>query len=97
MSHADARSPVKKEIALSAHRGRFEASLEGSAFGGGLFTSAIVEVLTKNRALYDTDHSGLVDLSELYRGVKQIVMEKSQNEQAPWLARNGIVGDLSVF
>jgi hypothetical protein len=29
--------------------------------------------------------------------VKQIVMEKSQNEQAPWLARNGIVGDLSVF
>jgi hypothetical protein len=54
-------------------------------------------VLTKNRAFYDTDHSGLVDLSELYRGVKQIVMEKSQNRQAPWLARNGTVGDLSLF
>jgi hypothetical protein len=81
---------------LAASKGR-QASLEGSAFGGGLFTSAIVEVLTKNRALYDTDHSGLVDLSELYRGVKQIVMEKSQNKQAPWLARNGIVGDLSLF
>ena len=83
-------------VVLAASKGR-QFSLEDPAFGGGLFTSAIVEVLTKNRALYDTDHSGLVDLSELYRGVKQIVMQKSQNEQTPWLARNGIVGDLSLF
>ena len=83
-------------VVLAASKGR-QLSLENPAFGGGLFTSAIVEVLTKNRALYDTDHSGLIDLSELYRGVKQIVMQKSQNEQTPWLARSGIVGDLSLF
>jgi hypothetical protein len=83
-------------VVLAASKGR-QLSLEDPAFGGSLFASAIVEVLTKNRALYDTDHSGLVDLSELYRGVKQIVMQKSQNEQTPWLARNGIVGDLSLF
>jgi uncharacterized caspase-like protein len=83
-------------VVLAASKGR-QLSEEDAAFGGGLFTSAIVDVLTTNRALYDTDHSGLIDLSELYRGVKQIVMQKSKNEQTPWLARSGIVGDLSLF
>ncbi len=83
-------------VVLAASKGR-QLSLENSSVGGGLFTSAIVDAIGKKRALLDTDKSGLLDAGELYQGVKNAVVEKSNGEQTPWMARSGIEGNLSLF
>ena len=83
-------------IVLAASKGR-QLSLEDPVVGGGLFTSAIIDVIGRDRKKFDTDQSGLIDLSELYRGVKDKVLQASQGKQTPWLARSGIVGEVSLF
>jgi hypothetical protein len=83
-------------IVLAASKGR-QLSQEIANGGGGRFTNAIVAALTTERAKYDRDHSGLIDLGELYSGVKARVAEETQDSQTPWLARNRLVGEISLF
>jgi uncharacterized caspase-like protein len=83
-------------IVLAASKGR-QLSQEIANGGGGRFTNAVVAAITKERASYDRDHSGLIDLGELYAGVKARVGRETQNTQTPWLARNRLVGEMSLF
>jgi hypothetical protein len=83
-------------IVLAASKGRQESE-EVANGGGGKFTNAIVAAITNERGSYDSDHSGLIDLSELYSGVKTRVARETQGRQTPWLARNRLVGEISLF
>ncbi len=83
-------------VVLAASKGR-QFSEEIGKGGGGRFTNALVAAITSERASYDTDHSGLIDLGELYSGVKARVSRETQERQTPWLARNRLVGEISLF
>jgi hypothetical protein len=83
-------------VVLAGSKGR-QFSLENPNANGGLFTAAIVSVIDGQRALHDRDHSGLIDLGELYAAVKTKVMGASNGQQTPWLTRNGLVGEMSLF
>jgi uncharacterized caspase-like protein len=83
-------------VVLAASKGR-QLSQESPKSGGGLFTSALVDAITESRSITDRDRSGLIDLGELYSATKKKVMEQSGGEQTPWLARNGLVGEMSMF
>jgi len=61
------------------------------------FTKALAAAISDERAKYDTDRSGLIDLGELYAAAKAHVLQASKGEQTPWLARNGLVGEMALF
>jgi hypothetical protein len=81
---------------LAASKGR-QLSNEKADGGGGEFTNALVAALTNERATADRDRSGLIDLGELYYAVKGRVAAETKGTQTPWLARNGLVGEMSMF
>lgn len=81
---------------LAASKGR-QSSIEDSDVGGGLFTSALVDVLQDRNGVYDVNGNGELELSELYRGVKTYVTQKTGGKQTPWYARNRFVGDRTFY
>ncbi|WP_439617738.1 caspase family protein [Shinella sp.] len=83
-------------VVLAASKGR-QVALESAGKGGGVFTSAIVEVLGTGRGTADVDANGVIDLGEFYSAVKSRVLRDTQGRQSPWLARNLLVGDMSLF
>lgn len=88
-----ARAPI---LVLAASKGRQEAE-EHEKWGGGLFTYALVEVLKSKRRDYDLNGNGVIEVSELYKGLRAIVARESNQEQTPWLARQDLVGDFALF
>ncbi|MFN4170927.1 MAG: caspase domain-containing protein [Pseudorhodobacter sp.] len=82
-------------VVIAASKGRQE-SLERATRGGGLFTSALVEALTRDRQDTDLDGNGTVELDELYADVKARVVTESQGRQTPWIARNDAAGRIPV-
>ena len=83
-------------VVFSASKGR-ELSEESKSFGGGIFTSALLDVIQRNRDAYDRNHDGAIEISELYRGVKGEVSGRTGGRQTPWIARNQMVGDFALF
>jgi uncharacterized caspase-like protein len=83
-------------VVFSASKGR-ELSEEVAALGGGVFTSALVEVIAANRGRFDANGNGAIEISELYRGVKAAVKANTEGRQTPWIARNQMVGDFALF
>lgn len=83
-------------VVFSASKGR-ELSEEAAAAGGGLFTSALVKVIAAERARFDSNRNGAIEISELYRGVKAQVTAITDGRQTPWIARNEMVGDFVLF
>lgn len=81
-------------VVLAASKGR---QLSHETAEGGRFTNALVAALTSDRGSVDRDRSGLVDLGELYAAVKGRVVAGTEGAQTPWLARNGLVGEMSLF
>jgi len=81
---------------LSAAKGR-EYSAEMTRLGGGVFTVALVEALTVERERTDSNGNGVIEVSELYRAVKDKVRILRAGEQTPWLARNQMIGDFALF
>ncbi len=79
---------------LAASKGR-ERSLE--AFGGGIFTDTFARIVTTDRDGSDLNGDGLIELSELYAGLKRDVLRLSGGRQTPWIGRRGLVGDLTLF
>jgi uncharacterized caspase-like protein len=82
-------------VVFAGSKGRQE-SLEIGA-SGGTFTNAIVAAISSERAKHDRDRNGLIDLGELYAAIKARVMSDTQGRQTPWLVRNGLVGEMSLF
>ncbi|MDB5599467.1 MAG: hypothetical protein JWN71_1511 [Xanthobacteraceae bacterium] len=83
-------------VVLAAAKGRQE-SQELPGGRGGQFTNALVHAVTAARTATDSDRSGLLDLREVYGSVKAQVQSATKGEQTPWLARNGLIGEMSLF
>lgn len=67
-----------------------------------------MDVLVTDRATHDANGNGAIELSELFRSTKSLVSARVQAAQAdtpaearlsqtPWMARNLMVGDFSLF
>jgi len=83
-------------LVLAASKGR-QFSYEGSKWGGGVFTDALVEAIQRNRQSYDLDHNGVIETSELYYALKSLAVRATAGEQTPWLVRQDLLGDFAVF
>ena len=82
---------------VAAAKGRQE-SFERADLGGGVFTSAIVKAITDgNRSGIDTNHNGVIELTELYSQIKPAVLTQMGGQQTPWLARADMVGEIPLF
>lgn len=88
-----ARSPL---LVISASKGR-QLSQERADLGNGVFTYALKNVLTEARDRHDTNGNGSIEVSELYRGIKHEVVERTSGRQTPWLARSDLIGDFVLF
>ena len=82
-------------VVLAGSKGR-QLSQETKG-GGGRFTNAIVAAISAERTRQGVDRNALIDLGELYSSVKARVVGETQGEQTPWLTRNGLVGEMSLF
>ncbi len=87
------RAPM---LVLAASKGR-QFSYEDPKWGGGAFTHALVEVLQRNWRSADLNGNGVIEVSELYRALRSMVAGETQGNQTPWLARQDLIGDFSLF
>jgi Caspase domain/PAN domain len=83
-------------VVLSASKGR-QLSIEDSGEGGGIFTTALVTVLSNAVMNFDRNSNRFLEISELYKGVKDYVGRATQGRQTPWLAMDRAVGEFSAF
>ena len=81
---------------LSASKGR-ELSAEVPSLGGGVFTYALSQAIGADRANADANGNERIEVSELYRYVKDKVSTLRKGKQTPWLARNQMIGDFALF
>ena len=88
-----AKAPM---VVLAASKGREDAQ-EGPAWGGGVFTYALITVLRDSAVTYDLDKDGVIEVSELYRGLREIVTRETTGKQSPWLVRRDLIGDFALF
>jgi Caspase domain len=79
-------------IVLAGSKGRQESEESGRG-GGGRFTNALVAAIAGPSG----SRRNLLDLSGLYRSVKGRVTSETDGRQTPWLARNHVVGEMSLF
>ncbi len=86
-----AHAPV---LVLAASKGR-ELSFEGEKWKGGVFTYALTKVLL-DAASRDGGRDAL-DVSGLYRGLREVLAKETNGQQTPWLARQDLIGDFSLF
>jgi hypothetical protein len=87
------RAPI---LVLAASKGR-QYSYEDPKWGGGAFTYALVEALQRNWRGSDLNGNGVIEVSELYRSLRSIVAGETKGNQTPWLARQDLIGDFSLF
>lgn len=80
-------------LIIAASKGR---QLSREVVDGGLFTTALAEIIA-HRVDLDRNRSGWLELSELYRPLKAMVSSRSGGTQTPWISRNGLVGEISLF
>lgn len=80
---------------FAAAKGRQES--QGRRETGGLFTDAVATVLADRRSDYDLNGNGRIEASELYRGVKSIVVRESEGQQTPWIVNSRLVGEYALF
>lgn len=83
-------------LVLAASKGR-QTSLEMADRGGGVFTQTLASIVSSERGQHDLDGNGVIEASELYRGLKTRVGEITAKEQTPWLVRLNMIGDFPVF
>jgi len=87
------KNPGAPLVVLAGSKGRQQTFEKGRE--GGLFTNAIVAAMT--RAPDTSPDSSFVDLGQLYTAVKGDVVRATRGRQTPWLARNRLVGEMSLF
>jgi hypothetical protein len=79
-------------VVFAGSKGR-EYSLEHASVGGGYFSAAIAEALAK----VGEGDKDVLEASEFYAAVKPTVLSATKGAQTPWIARNRMIGDFSVF
>lgn len=83
-------------VVFAASKGR-QAAIESDSEKGGYFTRAIEHALLANRQATDRNGNGAIEISELYGAIKRDVVAKTKGRQTPWIARNQMVGDFTLF
>ncbi|WP_069063581.1 caspase family protein [Sinorhizobium sp. RAC02] len=83
-------------VVFSASKGR-ELSRESAKANGGVFTTVLTNVMGEGRTKADLNGNGTLEVSELFRAVKVGVSQESGGLQTPWLARNQMIGEFSLF
>lgn len=92
----------KPVLVLSASKGR-QQSFEDSAssndkrWGGGVFTYALINAMTRDVRATDANGNGVLEISELYGAVKRTVVTETKGYQTPWLVRRDLIGDFALF
>lgn len=76
-------------IILAASKGRQES--EESSSRGGQFTNALASTLKRHTGERPTN------LADVYGALKSQVMSSTSGRQTPWLVRQGLVGEMSLF
>lgn len=87
---------ISPMMILAASKGRQESE-ELSTVGGGVFTQTLAKAFSVDRGAYDKNADGVIELSELFLGVKKKVHDITNGRQTPWLVRGGLVGDFPLF
>jgi len=87
------RTPM---LVIAASKGR-QLSEELGGAGGGVFTQVLAKLITQGRDDQDINRDGILELSEIFRGLKDAVMRVTDGRQTPWLVRQEMVGDFAVF
>ena len=64
---------------------------------GGVFTQVLAKLITQGRDEQDLNRNGVFELSEVFRGLKEVVTRVSNGGQTPWLAGQEMVGDFALF
>lgn len=83
-------------VVFSASKGR-QFSEETAEQSGGRFSVAVEKILSTERDKFDLNANGAISVSELYRGIKAMVVKDSEGRQTPWLSRNLMIGDFELF
>ncbi len=86
------RAPL---VVLAASKGR-QLSFEGRDWQGGVFTYALTKVL-KEGSPSAGGAKEPIDVSGLYRKLREIVSRDTKGQQTPWLARQDLIGDFPLF
>jgi uncharacterized caspase-like protein len=91
-----ARAPL---LVFAASKGRQNA-YEAERLGGGVFTWALSQLLEADRQSFDLNGNGVIEVSELYKGLRSAVGQETAKagwDQSPWLVRQDLVGDFTLF
>lgn len=91
-----AKSTQAPMVVLAASKGR-QLSEESPDGSGGVFTQTLAKLLGSARASTDTNADGVLQISEVYRNLRQSVDAVTATRQTPWLVRKNIVGDAPLF
>jgi hypothetical protein len=98
-------------VVFAASKGR-ESSYESPTVRGGVFSAAFADVVANERAKHDTNHNGVIEVSELFVAIKRkvsiegypvreaVAKQEGRLEvgtQTPWIARNKMLGDFALF
>ena len=98
-------------VIFAASKGR-EFSYATADGKNGEFTRAFSDVILGERAAHDLNGNGVIEISELFVGVKRKVVVDGKSARAaeakragldtagtqtPWIARNQMVGDFALF
>lgn len=87
------RTPM---LVFAASKGR-QLSEEIGGAGGGVFTQVLAKLITQGRDEQDLNRNGVLEVSEIFRGLKDVVTQYTNGRQTPWLVRQDMVGDFAVF
>jgi uncharacterized protein YecT (DUF1311 family) len=87
------RAPM---LVFAASKGR-EFAHEDPKWDGGVFTYALTQILQDKTRGYDSDRDGVIELSELYRALREVVTRETAGRQNPWLVRQDLIGDFALF
>jgi Caspase domain len=81
---------------IAAAKGRQDSIGLGS-LGGGVFTRFLVKAIAESRRETDVNSNGAIELAELYGALKRQVLETTNGQQTPWIARDQMVGEIPLF
>ena len=83
-------------LVLAAAKGR-QSSYEDPRLRAGVFSFALAQAILGSADGSAAVSKQPVDVVEAYRVIKSSVLKREQGRQTPWLVRNALVGDLSLF
>ena len=69
---------------ISASKGK-QSSLENQTWGGGIFTTALLEVMKSAKSSSSTEQA--LSMEALYANVRRIVVSQTNGRQTPWFRR----------